>query len=201
MSREEIIEKSKFLGGDLEHTHLVKGLDYTLRNKVLKELESEEVQLPQAPQPPPQPKPVSSSNTTKHLFTKKALLKLREQENLNEEEEQKKIEEKKEKIVKEEEKEEDESNPTQSKRKPKFKTHIAKSVYYTLFLSSIPESTEAFLPGRTCLIFNLVSKNEPDIIMRSAEKFSPLKVIIFENSIVQWICIYNFILATNCRSP
>lgn len=95
---------------------------------------------------------------------------------MNEEEEQKKIEEKKEKIVKEEEKEEeDESNPTQSKRKPKFKTHIAKSVYYTLFLSSIPESTEAFLPGRTCLIFNLVSKNEPDIIMRSAEKFSPLK--------------------------
>lgn len=28
------IEDTKFLGGDLEHTHLVKGLDYALLNKV-----------------------------------------------------------------------------------------------------------------------------------------------------------------------
>lgn len=28
------IEDSKFLGGDLEHTHLVKGLDYALLQKV-----------------------------------------------------------------------------------------------------------------------------------------------------------------------
>ena len=28
------IEESKFLGGDLEHTHLVKGLDFALLNKV-----------------------------------------------------------------------------------------------------------------------------------------------------------------------
>lgn len=27
------IEETKFLGGDLEHTHLVKGLDYALLNK------------------------------------------------------------------------------------------------------------------------------------------------------------------------
>ena len=27
------IEQSKFLGGDLEHTHLVKGLDYALLKK------------------------------------------------------------------------------------------------------------------------------------------------------------------------
>ena len=29
------IEESKFLGGDLEHTHLVKGLDFALLQKVL----------------------------------------------------------------------------------------------------------------------------------------------------------------------
>lgn len=28
------VEDSKFLGGDVEHTHLVKGLDYALLNKV-----------------------------------------------------------------------------------------------------------------------------------------------------------------------
>ena len=28
------VENSKFLGGDLQHTHLVKGLDYALLQKV-----------------------------------------------------------------------------------------------------------------------------------------------------------------------
>lgn len=28
------MEESKFLGGDLEHTHLVRGLDYALLQKV-----------------------------------------------------------------------------------------------------------------------------------------------------------------------
>lgn len=32
--RKQVIEESKFLGGDLEHTHLVKGLDYALLQKV-----------------------------------------------------------------------------------------------------------------------------------------------------------------------
>ena len=32
--RKQTIEESKFLGGDIEHTHLVKGLDYALLQKV-----------------------------------------------------------------------------------------------------------------------------------------------------------------------
>lgn len=32
--RKQQIDESKFLGGDLEHTHLVKGLDYALLQKV-----------------------------------------------------------------------------------------------------------------------------------------------------------------------
>lgn len=32
------IEKSKYLGGDVEHTHLVKGLDYALLNKIRSEM-------------------------------------------------------------------------------------------------------------------------------------------------------------------
>jgi len=32
--RKQVIQESKYLGGDMEHTHLVKGLDYALLEKV-----------------------------------------------------------------------------------------------------------------------------------------------------------------------
>lgn len=32
--RKQLIQESKFLGGDMQHTHLVKGLDYVLLDKV-----------------------------------------------------------------------------------------------------------------------------------------------------------------------
>ena len=32
--KQQIIEQSKYLGGDLKHTHLVKGLDYALLQKI-----------------------------------------------------------------------------------------------------------------------------------------------------------------------
>lgn len=32
--RKKEIQESKYLGGDMEHTHLVKGLDYALLQKV-----------------------------------------------------------------------------------------------------------------------------------------------------------------------
>jgi IK cytokine len=41
-SRRRLIEESKYLGGDLEHTHLVKGLDYALLQKVRAELDQKE---------------------------------------------------------------------------------------------------------------------------------------------------------------
>ncbi|XP_013099417.1 protein Red [Stomoxys calcitrans] len=40
--RRRIIQESKFLGGDMEHTHLVKGLDYALLQKVRSELHVKE---------------------------------------------------------------------------------------------------------------------------------------------------------------
>ena len=40
--RKKIIEESKFLGGDMEHTHLVKGLDYALLDKVRAEINNKE---------------------------------------------------------------------------------------------------------------------------------------------------------------
>lgn len=40
--RKQAILESKYLGGDLEHTHLVKGLDYSLLNKVRSEMTAED---------------------------------------------------------------------------------------------------------------------------------------------------------------
>jgi len=40
--RKQMIQESKFLGGDMEHTHLVKGLDYALLQKVRCEIEHQE---------------------------------------------------------------------------------------------------------------------------------------------------------------
>ena len=36
--RKKAIDESKYLGGDMQHTHLVKGLDYALLDKVRVEM-------------------------------------------------------------------------------------------------------------------------------------------------------------------
>ena len=41
--RRQVIQESKFLGGDMAHTHLVKGLDFALLQKVRAEISSKEV--------------------------------------------------------------------------------------------------------------------------------------------------------------
>lgn len=41
--RRQLIQESKFLGGDMEHTHLVKGLDFALLQKVRDLLSSSQV--------------------------------------------------------------------------------------------------------------------------------------------------------------
>lgn len=40
--RKQMIEESKFLGGDMSHTHLVKGLDYALLQKVKAEIQTKD---------------------------------------------------------------------------------------------------------------------------------------------------------------
>lgn len=42
--RRQMIQESKFLGGDMEHTHLVKGLDYALLQKVRSEIQVKEIE-------------------------------------------------------------------------------------------------------------------------------------------------------------
>ena len=43
-----LIEESKYLGGDMEHTHLVKGLDYALLSKKRQEIREEEAKKEEA---------------------------------------------------------------------------------------------------------------------------------------------------------
>ncbi|XP_060533058.1 protein Red [Cylas formicarius] len=45
--RRQMIQESKFLGGDMEHTHLVKGLDYALLQKVRSEITQKEIEQEQ----------------------------------------------------------------------------------------------------------------------------------------------------------
>ncbi|KAK4291933.1 hypothetical protein Pmani_035267 [Petrolisthes manimaculis] len=65
--RKQMIQESKFLGGDMEHTHLVKGLDYALLQKVRSEIQLKESELivdigdlppTEAPAPPKEKKVV-----------------------------------------------------------------------------------------------------------------------------------------------
>nr|XP_002129642.1 protein Red [Ciona intestinalis] len=42
--RRQVIQESKFLGGDMAHTHLVKGLDYALLQKVRAEISTKEME-------------------------------------------------------------------------------------------------------------------------------------------------------------
>jgi len=48
-ARKKMIEESKFLGGDIEHTHLVKGLDFALLQKTKKDMESTDKQKKKRP--------------------------------------------------------------------------------------------------------------------------------------------------------
>lgn len=49
--RKQVIQESKYLGGDMEHTHLVKGLDFALLEKVKAEISNKEQEETTEPAP------------------------------------------------------------------------------------------------------------------------------------------------------
>lgn len=55
--RKQMIQESKFLGGDMEHTHLVKGLDYALLQKVRSEIVVKELEEEDEPEEAEEKKP------------------------------------------------------------------------------------------------------------------------------------------------
>ncbi|ERL92566.1 protein Red [Dendroctonus ponderosae] len=73
--RRQMIQESKFLGGDMEHTHLVKGLDYALLQKVRSEIQHKEFEQEQELE-----RIASESEEKKKEKERKDLLKKEEEE-------------------------------------------------------------------------------------------------------------------------
>lgn len=69
--RREMIQNSKFLGGDMEHTHLVKGLDFALLQKVRSEIKNKELEQEQEMERLVKPKEVVKEEKEKEKEIKK----------------------------------------------------------------------------------------------------------------------------------
>lgn len=132
--RRQMIQESKYLGGDMEHTHLVKGLDFALLQKVRSEIavREAEIEFPQADTGP------------------------------EEEEEEKEKEREKEKIKKEDEKP-IKKVVEDADLKVECRTILAKNIIRGLFHTEVPKVNELFFPGRMAYVMDLEEEGESDI--------------------------------------
>eukprot|EP01116_Phalansterium_solitarium_P009534 TRINITY_DN23721_c0_g1_i1.p1 TRINITY_DN23721_c0_g1~~TRINITY_DN23721_c0_g1_i1.p1 ORF type:complete len:583 (-),score=248.31 TRINITY_DN23721_c0_g1_i1:201-1949(-) len=148
----EMIEKSKFLGGDMEHTHLVKGLDKALLDKVRNEPE------------PKREKEDDEVEVTAASVITPFVKKDRKRQELRAK------------------RDKDEAERIQRKEKAaadaewsltagmEFSTPLGRSVHFALFGRELPKSTQAFLPGRTAFVFDLETTDEiPTTLIRSKD--------------------------------
>lgn len=128
-----MIQESKFLGGDMEHTHLVKGLDYALLQKVRSEIQQKEYEQEQVNEIPIK------------IWVGSFNVVVQELERLASESEEKKKEKERKDLLK---KEEDEM---------KFKTKLGRSIYHTVQVlkSRHIERSEMFVPGRMAYVIDL----------------------------------------------
>jgi len=188
------IEASKFLGGDIEHTHLVKGLDYALLQKVRSDLQKQRKIST----------PIENSKNKTNLSTEENKTTSRQQSLGNAfdvDEEKGKLTENSvnddavnddtsSNIGGEDDNRIKENNSkakenaslntdfqakfhSDSERTIHFATTIGKAVYSILMERSSPKAIESFLPGRTSFVFDLVSKDTsseiPTIVICSKE--------------------------------
>jgi IK cytokine len=137
--RKQMIDESKFLGGDLEHTHLVKGLDYALLQKVRAEIGHDDVDNDQI-----------NLNKDEHMFVKPStkITPIGSGANI----------EKKKGLSNEN------STPTPStpltpeeeeEQKLGLKSPMAKNIFRILFRPSPRRVNELFLPHRMAYIIDL----------------------------------------------
>lgn len=140
-ARRRIIEESKFLGGDLEHTHLVKGLDYALLQKVRAELENQTAGKDEEEEE-----------------------KLKEPDDEDEEEQEDKIKQLQMKLesLKSDLKEEKQKEEAEDINKVVFKTKLAKNICRIVFKPPPPKINELFLPKRMAYVMDLEDE-ETDI--------------------------------------
>jgi len=126
--RRQMIQESKFLGGDMEHTHLVKGLDFALLQKVRSEIANREK--------------VSVDEETENIeVPPKPSMKLEKYQD-NE------LDLKRKDVKKEVKSEESEDQVV-------CRTTMAKNIIRTVFKTDMPERNELFFPGRMAYTMDL----------------------------------------------
>ena len=139
--RRQMIQESKFLGGDMEHTHLVKGLDFALLQKVRSELINRErvgeiADMSKEKEDEVPPQAVEEQPTNKILKPKKDK-KENSSANTTKKDEPKEV-----KI------DNDENKIT-------CKTVMAKNIVRSVFNVDASEKNELFYPGRMAYIVEL----------------------------------------------
>ena len=139
--RNRIIQESKFLGGDMEHTHLVKGLDYALLQKVKAEISNKE-QVPEdedldniidnIPEGKEKTAAAAASTTTVAAAAQPA---------------------------------------EDTKAKHEIKSTLARNIHRALFDKNLPERNELFAPGRMAYVVDLEDEfgesDVPTTVIRS----------------------------------
>ena len=157
--RRQMIQESKYLGGDMEHTHLVKGLDFALLQKVRSELlnrakvEKEQKELEDIEETSEAP------IEEKEVVTKKDKKKSKESSKAPPEKPEKSQE-----VVKID-KDQD--------SKVMCKSILAKNIIKTIFNAQVQEKNEMFFPGRMAYIVEL----EEDITDSSTVTDIPTTII------------------------
>ncbi|KAI7864150.1 RED-like protein N-terminal region-domain-containing protein [Spinellus fusiger] len=143
MDAKQVYEQSKYLGGDVDHTHLVKGLDYSLLERVRTQLEARKKGTKDRGETADK----TSSLTAQKEQDSKGQSKhaTEDQDSLSSSEEEEEVEEVKESIEKE-------THPDGS-----IVTHSAMARHMVDLLFKPPPSTvnAQFLPGRMAFVFEL----------------------------------------------
>ncbi|XP_054162018.1 protein Red-like [Oppia nitens] len=126
--RKQVIQESKFLGGDMEHTHLVKGLDYALLHKVKAEINNKE-------------------KDEKDTQKERQLIDEEEEEEEEEKPKSDKNNKKTNSLVTD--------KPLQADDPNAVKSSLAKNIVNVLINRQLPERNELFLAGRMAYVVDL----------------------------------------------
>ncbi|CAF1001705.1 unnamed protein product [Didymodactylos carnosus] len=156
--RKQIIEESKFLGGDLEHTHLVKGLDYALLQKIRAEItttdefpdqsgaDDNEQSLVKPMAPPPSIPTSTASDKKKAIPTKQSVQKP---------------------TIAQQQQQRQQMIEDEEENRLGIKSKLAKNIFRTLFRNNIlnpqlnqRKINELFLPHRMAYVIDLESDQE-----------------------------------------
>jgi IK cytokine len=144
LDAKQLYEQSKYLGGDVQHTHLVKGLDFALLKKVRTDLAKQQHQ-----------QPTTTDMDIDHDEQEEKVTAVAEEE--EEEEEEEDLDDALERFERGEKLVDDTTTTNVQEEKPKYRTLIAKNIY-DLIMNDAPTKVEQFEPGRMAYVFELADE-------------------------------------------